>query len=331
MKEFHFSWVPKFIRRDFLRKLSAVGFAAMVTALVYFDIGQTEETAIKISQIKPLLELRPGYSWRERPTQTVAVTVKAPRKVLEELKPEHFELKQTIGEDEYKTNHVKLNLKNITCRYKDAGRVTILMVEPETIMLGLDKSIEQTMKVNVSYDPKDLPPGFFVSQENICNTEVKVCGPESVIKDLERLTTERVSLHNQVASFRTVATLKKVEGLQFDRDTVPVEFHIDRYAKRQVNMPIRVMLAPGDSSKYDVLLSRPNADVELSGEKEELFNRLSLSEIHPFVDLTGKIPGRYTEIRIRCAIDHPGISVVRVLDENITVTLTEKKWGIVNK
>jgi YbbR domain-containing protein len=84
-------------------------------------------------------------------------------------------------------------------------RVTILDVQPRTILVVLDQKVSKTVKVIVTQS--DPPPGLQVGEVTVTPAEVQVTGPSAAV--------------NRVANASATATIDG-SGVNVDRDVTPV-------------------------------------------------------------------------------------------------------------
>ena len=323
MKRRRLRWIPKFIRLDFWRKVSAFFFALIVMYYVYPRSDEQTNNYL-IHQVRVRLMPKDGYLLKFNNPDYVNVVFRGSKKVLAELKPEDLVFSVPLGEKEWSEKNAHLKKEHLTFLKVRPANIRMLKVEPDIIELKMDKIKTKEFPVAAVYDEEELPRGYYVQSVSFPGGgKVQVRGDDSVLKQLKQISTKPISLAHHIADFTASVELDRPAGLVC-RDQVTVEVRISRFnSKTFMGLPVRVLLSPDQLGKFVVKLGRPDADVQLFGKKE-VIDALDIGSVRPYLDLTGLRQdhmGKEMTVPLQCAAGNPDAGIKLLTDDKIKVTL----------
>lgn len=126
------------------------------------------------------------------------------------------------------------------------GITVVEIIEPKRLDLKVDALIaeKKPIKLTGHVDPE---PGYVLLTSKLSSDSVMVSGPRMLVKSIEAIATEAVSMTNKTLSFSVKTDLVSPNpGLvNLNLDKVQVDFEIQRLAERVVyGVPVKVINVP---------------------------------------------------------------------------------------
>ena len=289
------SFVPGFIRRNFLRKVIAIFFAILVYMKVSTELGEE-----KIIQEIPInfvthgnIEIM-GYK-----PKTVNITVRTSKKSVNLLTHSGFRIDVPVSDTilkKYKESgydHINIDI-NKSFIHTPSG-VDIVSVNPSDLTVRCDKNISKKVSVETLF--KGTPPlDYKRGVSTITPKHVTITGPESILKEVKTVNTDPIILDmTTVDSFQVDKKLQPIAPkIISSPSSVQVKVEVYKALTTRVfeNIPLFVL----SSSKFEILtpkLLTHTVDVTLHGPKSHL-ELLTKNQIRAFVDISSySKPGIY--------------------------------------
>ncbi len=319
-------WIPHIIRHDFLRKFFAMLFAGLICAFVYYEKKNSEVVErYVLHNVQPMLMLKEGFVLRSSDPVSLTLTLSGPKNILNKLKPEDFDIKKVIGEQEYRDQKVRFSIDDIRYNVKE---IAIQKLYKEEVPLALDKIVTAALPVQTTqYNELRLPEGYYVKGVTVQNgSTVNVTGSEYLIRNIKFLTLEEIPLDSQVADFTTVAKIKPVPELHLAKTEVPVTVQIDRKIRREFkNLNVNVMLPPGRVASSNVIFPEKKVTVWVEGERNDI-EALRESDLAPYVNLSNLSAGvQLVGVPVKCYLAKNGITVLKVMPDKLDQILIQEQ------
>ncbi len=155
-----------------------------------------------------------------------------------------------------------------------------------SINVKVDKKSNKNIRVRVPIKGS-LKEGYSVSEAISLDT-VLVTGPKELLRDLELVLTETLTVKNETSSF--LKKLKIAESsplLQISREKVQVEVIIDTTIEKQfTNIPLKLIFTPEQSVfsekiSLDTLIVKGPRNKVLALKKREIDVRIRLTKLSP--------------------------------------------------
>jgi len=314
------SYLPKFIRRNFVRKLIAIIFAFLVYFKVSNQLGEewliqnVPITFIKNSNIE-VLAYKPSC---------VDVMVRGSKNRVRLLTQNDVKIMLPISTSIFKNSEfspdkpVLFNINNEDIKLPYG--IEVIGVMPQDITLHMDKEISRTLPVIPTFIgnmPQDYERGIVkVIPEN-----VTISGPENLIEGMKSIPTNPIFVdRSSVRSFQSEVKFQSFDkNILITPQSVQVNVEVIKVNEtiefRQV--PIEILKSVNNSNlKYNLQVT--SADATISGLASTL-EMLNSSEIHLFVDCS-KIdkPGTYS-LSLECWLKEQSLRVKFIYPENVTV------------
>lgn len=312
------SFIPGFIRHDFLRKLIALLFAILVWQRVDTQISEPDT----LRDIPVNVSL-PDNLERENETPIkVNLKVRASRRVLNNLSP-------------YDDVHINVKLKEPAVQKKpliisyriDPAKdislpsgITVLQVTPELISVNVDRKISKSVPVELTYSGV-LPDGYSYRVVQLIPDSIVITGPQNLIKPMKKIKTEPVIFRKiNVEDFECKVKIVPEDNVSVSRDKITAMIEI--YKKNDVRefnqIPIKPFGSPASSARITLLPDKAFVIVGGAKKSVELMNG---NQLHPFVDITGlKVPGIYN-LKVQCWIDDKDVHIKKIQPVTIDVKL----------
>jgi YbbR domain-containing protein len=286
------AWLPGFIRENFVRKVVAVVFAALVWWSVSNKLG-TEET---IEGVQVNVSLPKEYALSEDP-EKVTVRIRARAAVIKRLYTSDITVEVAFDEaafSEAKGNTLSANLKPSSV--KCPGRITVLEVQPAKIAIKFDRLKTQTVEVRPTITGKP-PRGYAVGKVTANPADVILAGPERHVRNIRMIGTRPIVLdETTIDAFDSLVEVQKpFPSATVSPSEILVQVEVvEEYEQRTFRaIPIRVLEQAGRES-FDVrLVNVPHVEITVGGPKDAV-NALKANQIKAFVDVSiFENPGAY--------------------------------------
>ncbi|MDD2478533.1 MAG: CdaR family protein [Victivallaceae bacterium] len=308
------------IRNDFWRKMIAIACAI----LVYFAISYQRDNNDSIRV--PVEVIVPQNYVNMSPKQYVNLRLSGNRFFLRDSN-RLSRLKVVVRIPELAGAHnideypVKIDPSNIEGLPRFG--VSANSIEPASLSLKLDQRITKELKIVANYNQDgELPSEYMVVKVTMEPDTVKVSGPESKLKDVQSISTEKIPLSGVNDNFEYQVDLRKREFITFEQNSVRALVTISRqYENRLMKaVTVRVLTLPGKNSKVE--LATPYVDVTLRGAKDKL-GMLKNSSICPYIDISSFEKSGVYSAEVFYTVDDPSsISVKEIYPSRIQITIT---------
>ncbi|HVF48987.1 MAG TPA: CdaR family protein [Pyrinomonadaceae bacterium] len=183
-------WLREVLFEDWGLKL----FALAITLGLWFGVtSQRAPATIRLSG--QLSFLRPeDVEISKESLKQVDVTLRGNKDDLDNLSGRNLVLTVDISRYTLGERVVRLTPETVSMSLPDGVRIE--KIEPGSVPLRLERRIEREVQVEPRLEG-DLPEGYEVRGVQVTPRRVKVRGPESHVKALERAPTETISLEGQ--------------------------------------------------------------------------------------------------------------------------------------
>ncbi len=316
------SWLISLVRRDFWRKLIALGFALMV----YLGVEEKLAEEQRISGVPVEIALPPELIDMEPQAHHITVTVRASKLMMKNLTGNDLRVtvpvsyKNFVAGQPY-TVHLTPEL------FRKKG-VRVVAIDPgeQELVLNLQRRKSRNATVRAVLESENLSRDYTVGEVRCIPSEVQLTGPEQLINDLEQISTLPVKLDPSVTeSFEYTASLKVPAGVISlpTRVTVQVDIVKNVASRTFKALPVGLLIEPGAERLPRVeLLGASRVEVTVSG-LEQTVSELPREEVKPYLDLAGLTePGVYT-VAVKCYVKGDRIDVRSIYPEEIQVKITK--------
>ncbi len=188
-------WVRALLFDDWGLKLLALG----ITLVLWYGVmSGREPAAIRLRGIELVYLLPDGMDISNEPRGEVQVTLRGSRQALDALNVRNLVASVNLRDHKAGERVVRFTPERITMELPDG--VQIEKIEPGTVPLRLEPSIEREIEVRAQFDG-ELPGGYKLHSVQITPSKVRVRGPESHVNKLEQALTEPISVEGRTESF----------------------------------------------------------------------------------------------------------------------------------
>lgn len=188
-------WARALLFDDWGLKLLALG---ITLALWYVVMSGREPAAIRLRGIELVYLLPDGMDISNEPRDEVQVTLRGSRQALDALNIRNMVASVNLRDHKIGERVVQLAPERVTMELPDG--VQIEKIEPGTVPLRLEQSIEREIEVRAQFDG-ELPVGYKLHDVQITPSKIRVRGPESHVSKLEQALTEPISFEGRTESF----------------------------------------------------------------------------------------------------------------------------------
>lgn len=256
-------WLREVLFEDWGLKLLAL---AVALGLWYAVTSQSAPVTIRLRGVQ-LFFLRPeDVEIGNEPREEVEVTLQGRSSELNELVMRN--LVATVDVSRYKLGErvVRLTPDNVSMNLPEGVRIE--KIEPNNVALRLEPRVEREVEVEPRLEGKS-PKGFEVLGVQVSPLRVRVRGPESRVRAIEKAPTETISLEGQTETLtlpqtaidildQRITALDAVVGVR-------VEIGEERIERRFEGVNVRVPLDGGERpqpARVSVLLRGARSIVE---------------------------------------------------------------------
>lgn len=177
--------------------------------------------------------------------------------------------------------------------YDTQGNELNVNVEPENVLVSADVD-NPSKKVSVNVPTKgDLPDGYELTSISPDVDEVEVYARNSVLSELDEISTEEVDLSEVKESGEVKTSLDLPDGATApDEEEIGVSIEIEQ-TKKIKNVPIEVKNLPDDQNISYVEPDKPEMDITVDGDEEDI-DKLSADDFTVEIDADSLVPGEHT-------------------------------------
>ncbi|MDD5596447.1 MAG: CdaR family protein [Victivallaceae bacterium] len=319
------SWIPGFVRNDFLRKAIALFFAVLFYFIVTSRLGIEEQ----INNIPVDIDLPTTLVNLGALAPRVSLVVKGSKGILKQSNRTSFKIQAQVKLSDYIPGEV-YNLRLTADNVSAPLGVTVIRIDPRDLALNLDRKVSKKVKIEPTFTNKDtLPQGYAVDKVVFQPSEVLITGPESILEKIRRVKSAPIPLSSSLTdSFDYKTKILKEPSTSVSPDKVNAQVQIIRQSRTVTikNIAIQVMESPGKSGKFKVeLLSSPHAAVTLTGLKGTI-DLLKNESVKPYIDVAALDTEGTFSVNVSCWINsNDRITVKSIYPEKVQVKLTKVK------
>lgn len=315
-------WVPYFIRHDFWRKAIALFFAFLIYFIVSVKIGQER----KISNVPVEIDLPTTLACMDKKTPQVNLSLKGSKQKLNEVTASSIKIRVPVDETLYNPGipyTLRLNNQHVRVPFG----ISIVDIDPRELTLNLDRKVTARVPIAARFDSENtLRNDFAVGQVRFNPSEVRISGPETIVREIVSVQTSPIPLDGLVAdSFEYRVGLVAQDGVVATPDVVNARVEIVRkYATRVFqSIPIRLLASVEHQANTTVeFLSSPNVEVTLKGPQSTLA-LMRPTAIKPYVDASAFQEAGTYSVDVTCWLDTVGdITVTNIYPAKVQIKVT---------
>jgi YbbR-like protein len=192
-KEFFLALVERIFLRDWGTKLMALA----ITLAIWFGVtGQSVTRRIRNVHVNYLQSNEMQIT--NEPLHEVEITITGDKQKIDRLKAEDLVISADLSVIQPGDKIVQLLPETVSLDLPSG--VKLDEVQPNKIAVKLEKILEREIEVKADFEDS-LPEGLEVYTKLVEPTKVRVRGPESVVKSLDSISTEKISLENRKTDF----------------------------------------------------------------------------------------------------------------------------------
>jgi YbbR-like protein len=192
-KEFFLALVERIFLRDWGTKLMALA----ITLAIWFGVtGQSVTRRIRNVHVNYLQSNEMQIT--NDPIHEVEITITGDKQKIDQLKEVDLVISADLSDIQPGDKIVQLSPETVSLDLPSG--VKLDEVQPNKIAVKLEKVLEREIDVKADFEDS-LPEGLEVYSKIAEPAKVRVRGPESVVKSLDSISTEKISLENRNSNF----------------------------------------------------------------------------------------------------------------------------------
>ena len=253
-KEFFSALIERIFLRDWGTKLIALA----ITLAIWFGVtGQSVTRRIRNVHVNYLQSNEMQIT--NEPIHEVEITITGDKQKIDRLKEEELVISADLSVIQAGDKIVQLSPETVSLDLPSG--VKLVEVQPNKIAVKLEKVLEREIDVKPEFEDS-LPEGFELYTKSVEPLRVRVRGPESIVKSLDSISTEKISLENRKSDF----TAKQI-GLNLVNSKVTlldsiVDVSVKVGEKRIERMFSVETKDENDTKKFNVILLAPRSILE---------------------------------------------------------------------
>lgn len=316
------SWIPPFIRYDFLRKLIALFFAVLVWWKVSSEIGVEEV----IRQVPVDISTSPNIMILDDKIPNVDVTLHGSQKLLNLLSPSDIKVKIPIRGVQFEKRRIIKQQIQKTNIVKPSG-VEVTRIYPEILVINVDRKASRKVSVKAKFTGSP-PEDYACGEVHLIPEYVMVTGPGSEIENITSLQTEAILLDKStIEDFEYYVDISEGKYRKISINPPKVNARVEIYKKYDTrvfsSVPVRVLgLLDAESSvqKQDP----KTVDITVGGLKRAL-DLMDGSELKPFIDISDFKKSGNFKVKVDCWISLSKVRVTQVNPAELEIKIPELK------
>jgi YbbR-like protein len=192
-KDFFLALINRIFLRDWTTKLVAL---AITLAIWYGITGQSVTRRIRNVHVNYLQSNEMQIT--NDPLHEVEITITGDKQKIDRLKEEDLVISADLSVIQPGDKIVQLSPETVSLDLPSG--VKLDEVQPNKIAIKLEKIMEREIEVKADFEDT-LPETFEVYSKSVEPLRVRVRGPESIVKSLDSISTEKISLENRKTDF----------------------------------------------------------------------------------------------------------------------------------
>jgi YbbR domain-containing protein len=254
-------WLRGLVTEDWPMKLIAL----LIALVLWFGVsGQRTMSTSRIRGVHLSFRVPSGAEISNDPVQEVEITVTGDKRNIDRINKN--DLTVTVDLSNYKPSELVVPLKPETVSVELPNSVKLDEIQPNKIVLRLEKSEEKLVEVRPSFEGQ-LPEGYEIYSTTVVPAKARIRGPESYVSLIDRVPTERINLDGHKEDFvaRQISVNPVNPKVTFLDAVVDVSIKIgeQRMEKTIINLPVKDELT-GKTAKEtaSVVLYGPRTAIE---------------------------------------------------------------------
>ncbi|MGI9107515.1 MAG: CdaR family protein [Pyrinomonadaceae bacterium] len=259
-------WVHDLLFADWGLKLLAL---AITFGLWFAVTGQRVPTTARLRKVPLFFVLPPDMEISNEPREEVDVTLRGSKRALDTIKSSDVALSYDASIYKPGERVLQLSPNNITLQLPEGVSregVTIERVEPGSLPLRLERRIEREVPVEPMLEGK-VAAGYEVLGAQAQPAMIRVRGPESHVKALEKAPTETILLEDRAESFMAAQIAIDIQ----DQRITPLEAVVNVFVKISETQATKRLTGVVLRSANGDLLSAPRT-IEVRGARSVIEN-----------------------------------------------------------
>lgn len=187
----------KILRNIFVRNWGLKLFSLILALGLWFTIIPEEKMSFEQTLSVPL-EPHNKPSWMEyveRPPSTIEVTIKAPNRLYDQITPDSVRARLELGNASIEQTEYPISINMISL----PQGAEVVQIFPSQVMIKLERSKEVLLDVVPSL-VGDLPENLELVRVEVIPNQVSVTGPESRVKETDKVRTNPIDLSSVTGS-----------------------------------------------------------------------------------------------------------------------------------
>jgi len=309
--------VPRFIRRDFVRKMLAVVLAGIVYWVVTDRLSSNQE----IQDVPLTISVPQDYVILNDKKPTVTITVSGSSSHIKRLTPNDFySVNLEIQPQMYSEGKPYVLFITPDKIHAPFG-VKVKSVNPERIMVDIDRLITQDIEVKAKYNMDSLAAGYTITKKTVTPPKVRVTAPSMLLSKLNSLTTKPIDLERMTQDFDCAVDYQlpvEMAGIKISPAMVLVQTKIEPDMKERDFSGLHIHLLEDDGELHAEFINRVPATVMLRGKPQAL-DGITERSIRVFADASGIHEPCEVDLPVICLGLPDGVSVVSHSPKKIKV------------
>lgn len=196
--------MKKILKNIFIHNWGLKLFSFILALVLWFTLIPEEKLSFEQTLTVPL-DLHNRPSWMEiveRPPSTIEVTIKAPNRLYDQITPDSVRARLELGNASVEQTEYPITVDMISL----PQGAEVVQIFPSQVMMRLERSKQVVMDVEPSLVGQ-LPENLELVSVEVIPGQVSVSGPESRVRESDKVRTNPIDLSSLTGSIEISANL----------------------------------------------------------------------------------------------------------------------------
>lgn len=267
--------------KDFFKTERAILLLCMSIALIFWlfvQLSQTQKTKLKVPLI---INVPKGLILNEKPPSHIFVTLKSNGWNLfyRSFRKHPKQLVWSISKDEIVSYQ---DIKN-KIEEKLSDKIEIENIAPNKLNLRLEKLLQKQVAIAINADIQPVSQFQLSNEIQLLPNQITITGPESTIKKIEKIKTEKINIDNlRQNKYGEIKLLtEENQQVKFFPHKVNYMMTVEQFSEKMMVVPIHIKADSSVNIRLTPQMAKVSFTIGLSK-----FDNIKPSDIQLFVDAT---------------------------------------------
>jgi len=192
-------FVRRFLRRVFLEDWLVKAIALLITLALWLGVtGLRAPTTARLKNIALNLRISNEIEVTNSPVQEVDIVVTGDKRKIDQINPRDLVVSLDLADVQAGDRTIQMTPENVNVELPTGIRLE--EIQPSKIAINLERVEEREIVVKAETEGS-VGEGFEIYNQTVLPSKIRVRAPESFIKSLDFVLTEKINLENRQEDF----------------------------------------------------------------------------------------------------------------------------------